>query len=61
MRTFGENYTRRPNTSCKNHWKKIIGKSYSGGPNTRFDDEELEIDFLDLASQALVAGWHSNV
>jgi len=36
-------YTRRPSVSeCL--WKKMIGKPYSGKPNVRFDEGELEIE-----------------
>ncbi|MGA2519135.1 MAG: hypothetical protein ABSG44_21660, partial [Thermodesulfobacteriota bacterium] len=31
-------------TSCERHWKKMIGKPYSGKPNVRFDEGELEIE-----------------
>jgi hypothetical protein len=33
-------------------WKKIIGKPYSGKPNVRFDEAELEIE-LAATTQAL--------
>ena len=36
-------YTRRPNES-ESLWKKMIGKPYSGKPNVRFDEGELEIE-----------------
>jgi hypothetical protein len=29
---------------CERFWKKIIGKPYSGKPNVRFDEGELEIE-----------------
>jgi hypothetical protein len=39
----GGSYTRRPSESeCL--WKKMIGKPYSGKPNVRFDERELEIE-----------------
>ena len=37
------NYTRRPSKNCESSWKKMIGKPYSGKPNVRFDEGELEI------------------
>jgi hypothetical protein len=30
-------------TNCESYWKKIVGKPYSGKPNVRFDEGELEI------------------
>jgi hypothetical protein len=43
--TFGGNYTREPSLGeCL--WKKMIGKPYSGKPNVRFDEEELEMELL---------------
>ena len=30
-------------TNCESCWKKIVGKPYSGKPNVRFDEGELEI------------------
>jgi len=41
---FGGNYTKRPSRSCESHWKKMIGKPYSGKPTVRFDEGELEIE-----------------
>jgi len=41
---FRENYTGRPSRSCESRWKKMIGKPYSGKPNVRFDEGELEIE-----------------
>jgi hypothetical protein len=39
----GGSYARRPSESeCL--WKKMIGKPYSGKPNVRFDEGELEIE-----------------
>jgi hypothetical protein len=39
----GGSYTGRPSESeCL--WKKMIGKPYSGKPNVRFDEGELEIE-----------------
>ena len=39
----GGSYTRRPSESeCL--WKKMIGKPYSGKPNVRFDEGEMEIE-----------------
>ena len=32
--------------TCENLWKKMIGKPYSGKPNVRFDEGELEIEPL---------------
>jgi hypothetical protein len=32
--------------NCESHWKKMIGKPYSGKPNVRFDEGELEIELL---------------
>ena len=43
-RNFRGNYTRRPSASSESHWKKMIGKPYSGKPNVRFDEGELEIE-----------------
>ena len=31
---------------CERHWKKMIGKPYSGKPNVLFDEEELEIEHV---------------
>ena len=42
--TFRGDYTRGPSRSCESHWKKMIGKPYSGKPNVRFDEGELEIE-----------------
>jgi hypothetical protein len=42
--TFRGNYTRRPSRICESHWKKMIGKPYSGKPNVRFDEGDLEIE-----------------
>jgi hypothetical protein len=39
----GGNYTGRPSES-ESLWKKMIGKPYSGKPNVRFDEGELEIE-----------------
>jgi hypothetical protein len=39
--TFGGNYTRVPSLG-ESLWKKMIGKPYSGKPNVRFDEGELE-------------------
>ena len=36
-------YARRPSES-ESLWKKMIGKPYSGKPNVRFDEGELEIE-----------------
>jgi len=41
----GGSYTGRPSES-ESLWKKMIGKSYSGKPNVRFDEGELEIEPL---------------
>jgi len=30
-------------SDCESHWEKMIGKPYSGKPNVRFDEGELEI------------------
>jgi hypothetical protein len=32
------------NPDCESHWKKMIGKPYSGKLNVRFDEGELEIE-----------------
>ena len=32
--------------NCESLWEKIIGKPYSGKPNVRFDEGELEIELL---------------
>ena len=29
-------------SGCESHWKKMIGKPYSGKLNVRFDEGELE-------------------
>jgi hypothetical protein len=39
----GGSYARRPSES-ESLWKKMIGKPYSGKPNVRFDEGELEIE-----------------
>jgi hypothetical protein len=39
----GGSYTGRPSES-ESLWKKMIGKPYSGKPNVRFDEGELEIE-----------------
>jgi len=31
-------------SDCESFWKKMIGKPYSGKPNVRFDEGELEIE-----------------
>jgi hypothetical protein len=41
--TFSGDYARRPSI-CESLWKKMIGKPYSGKPNVRFDEGELEIE-----------------
>ena len=41
----GGSYTGRPSES-ESLWKKMIGKPYSGKPNVRFDEGELEIEPL---------------
>ena len=52
---FRGNYTGRPSRSpitdnctmdsgCESFWQKMIGKPYSGKPNVRFDEGELEIE-----------------
>ena len=41
---FRGNYTRGPSRSYESRWKKMIGKPYSGKPNVRFDEGELEIE-----------------
>ncbi len=38
---FGGNYARVPSPG-ESLWKKMIGKPYSGKPNVRFDEGELE-------------------
>jgi hypothetical protein len=43
--TFSGNYTRVPSLG-ERLWKKMIGKPYSGKPNIRFDEGELEIEHL---------------
>ena len=43
---FGGNYARRPSASGESQWKKMIGKPYSGKPNVRFDEGELEIEHV---------------
>ena len=40
---FGGSYTGRPSES-ESLRKKMIGKPYSGKPNVRFDEGELEIE-----------------
>jgi len=32
--------------NCESLWEKMIGKPYSGKPNVRFDEGELEIELL---------------
>ena len=39
----GGSYARRTSKS-ESLWKKMIGKPYSGKPNVRFDEGELEIE-----------------
>jgi hypothetical protein len=39
--TFGGNYAGVPSFS-ESLWRKMIGKPYSGKPNVRFDEGELE-------------------
>jgi hypothetical protein len=39
----GGSYAERP-SECESLWKKMIGKPYSGKPNVRFDEGELEIE-----------------
>ncbi|MCX5847099.1 MAG: hypothetical protein NTW12_12215 [Deltaproteobacteria bacterium] len=39
----GGSYAGRPSES-ESLWKKMIGKPYSGKPNVRFDEGELEIE-----------------
>ncbi len=39
-------YTGRPSRYCESPWKKMIGKPYSGKPNVRFDEGELEIELF---------------
>jgi len=41
---LGGNYARRPSRDCESPWKKMVGKPYSGKPNVRFDEGELEIE-----------------
>jgi hypothetical protein len=49
----GGSYTGRPSES-ESLWKKMIGKPYSGKPNVRFDEGELEIEpFGNYASSLL--------
>jgi hypothetical protein len=49
----GGSYTGRPSES-ESPWKKMIGKPYSGKPNVRFDEGELEIEpFGNYASSLL--------
>jgi hypothetical protein len=43
FRNSGGSYARRPNES-ESLRKKMIGKPYSGKPNVRFDEGELEIE-----------------
>ncbi len=49
--------------NCESHWKKMIGKPYSGKPNVRFDEGELEIE-LSATTPALYStesfspAWH---
>ena len=53
---FRGNYTGRPSRSCESYRKKMIGKPYSGKPNVRFDEGELEIELL-----ATTPALYSNV
>ena len=48
----GGSYAGRPNES-ESLRKKMIGKSYSGKPNVRFDEGELEIEHSYYASSLL--------
>ena len=49
----GGSYAGRPSES-ESLWKKMIGKPYSGKPNVRFDEGELEIEpFGNYASSLL--------
>ncbi len=41
-------------TNCESHWKKIIGKPYSGKPNVRFDEGELKIGRLSYYASSLL-------
>jgi hypothetical protein len=53
--TSGGGYTRRPSESeCL--WKKMIGKPYSGKPNVRFDEGELEIEPFGYLASFLLYG-----
>ncbi len=42
-----------PSVDCECSWKKMIGKPYSGKPNVRFDEGELEIGLSYYASSLL--------
>ncbi len=42
-----------PSVKCECSWKKMIGKPYSGKPNVRFDEGELEIGLSYYASSLL--------
>jgi hypothetical protein len=54
----GGSYTGRPSES-ESLWKKMIGKPYSGKPNVRFDEGELEIEpFGNYASSLLYCNKH---
>jgi hypothetical protein len=52
---FGDRYINvmlppEASRSYESHWKKMIGKPYSGKPNVRFDEGELEIELLATTS-----------
>ena len=49
----GGSYTGRPSES-ESLWKKMIGKPYSGKPNVRFDEGELEIELLSYCASSLL-------
>jgi hypothetical protein len=50
---FGGSYAGRPSES-ESLWKKMIGKPYSGKPNVRFDEGELEIELFSYYASSLL-------
>jgi len=46
-------YAGRP-SECECLWKKMIGKAYSGKPNARFDEGELEIEPVGYYASSLL-------
>ena len=57
---FGGSYARRPSES-ESLWKKMIGKPYSGKPNVRFDEGELEIEPFGYYASSLLYRKQSTI